>query len=178
MLEQYDRINNLEITDIPDAVENKLEENVIEILKEIDVNVTGNDNEACHQISKIRNHPTKTIVRFVNCRFALKALFNRKILSNINKSFFSLSNIDRFINETLTLENNKIFSPCWQLKCCGLIEKMYSQDCMVQVMSPNIPNQKVHKIYHFNSLSKLFPGFNFVEDSREEDHDVSLQSSY
>ena len=50
-LEQYGRRNNLEITGIPDDVDDqKLEEKVIEILDKIDVNVSSKDVEACHRI--------------------------------------------------------------------------------------------------------------------------------
>ena len=52
-LNQYGRRNNLELTGIPETVEqDDLEEKVIEILKEIDINVKSRDIEACHRIGK------------------------------------------------------------------------------------------------------------------------------
>ena len=52
-LEQHGRRNNLEITGIPDDVDDqKLEEKVIEILDKINVNVSSKDVEACHRIGK------------------------------------------------------------------------------------------------------------------------------
>ena len=48
-LEQYGQRNNLEITGIPDDVDDqKLEGEVIAILGKIDVNVSSKDVEACH----------------------------------------------------------------------------------------------------------------------------------
>ena len=55
-LEQYGRRNNLEITEIPDDVSDKnLKEKVIQVLSEIQVNVSSSDIEACHRIGKSKN---------------------------------------------------------------------------------------------------------------------------
>ena len=69
-LKQYGRINNLEITGIPDTVKNNIPKENIQILNEIDLNATSNNIEGCHQIRKTKNHSTKTIVRFFNQNFA------------------------------------------------------------------------------------------------------------
>ena len=79
LLEQYGRRNNLEMTGIPDDVKDEdLEEKVIKILDKIEVNVTSKDIEACHRVGKSRNNSKKTIIRFVNRKFAKKALANKK----------------------------------------------------------------------------------------------------
>lgn len=98
-------------------------ENIIQILKEIKPNVTSNNIEACYGIGKIKNHSRKATVRFINQEYAKKALFNKKKLSNINKFFFGLSNIDIFVNEKLTPENHKVSFHCRQIKHCDRIEK-------------------------------------------------------
>ena len=55
-LVQYGRRNNLEITGIPDDVDDqKLEEKVIQILDKIDVNVSSKNVEACHRIGKSKS---------------------------------------------------------------------------------------------------------------------------
>ena len=60
-LEQYDQRNNLEITGIPDYVDNQnLEEKVIENLDKTEVNVTNKDIEACHRIGKSKNSSRTT----------------------------------------------------------------------------------------------------------------------
>ena len=65
---QYVRRNNIEISGIPNKVEdNKLEGKVIEILKGIEVEVGEQDIEACHRLpTKNSSENKKTIVRFVN----------------------------------------------------------------------------------------------------------------
>ena len=107
-MEQYGRRNNIEITGIPESVENekleetvvevlnkinlnvsnnnieneKLEETVVEVLNKINLNVSNNNIEACQRLGKQKNKPRKTIIRFVNRKFAKKALLNRKGLKH------------------------------------------------------------------------------------------------
>ena len=51
--QQYNRRNNIEISGIPDTVQdNELEDKVIEILEKIDVKVVNRDVEACHRLQK------------------------------------------------------------------------------------------------------------------------------
>lgn len=84
-LEHYERRNNLEISDIPVTDENKKpEENVIQILNEIDINVTSNGIKTHHRIGKTKNHFKKKLVRLGNQRFAKKALLSKKNLNIMN----------------------------------------------------------------------------------------------
>ena len=62
-LEQYGKRNNLEITGIPDDVSDEnLEEKVIQVLSEIQVNVSSSDVEACHRIGKSKNSSKKKTI--------------------------------------------------------------------------------------------------------------------
>ena len=59
-MEQYGKRNNLEITGIPDDVSDEnLEEKVIQVLSEIQVNVSSSNIEACHRIGKSKNSSKK-----------------------------------------------------------------------------------------------------------------------
>ena len=67
ILEQYGRRNNIEITGIPDTVQdNQLENKVIEIFDAIGVDVKSVNFEDCHGIGKSNNNSKKVIARFVN----------------------------------------------------------------------------------------------------------------
>ena len=126
MLEQYSRRNNLEITKVPENVEDeKLEEKVIEILQKIAVNCTIQAIEACHRIRKlINNSKKKTIMCFFNRKYAKKALLKRKGLSNIDRSLIGLScSSNLFLNENLTPTNSKLASRYSKLKRDGHIKK-------------------------------------------------------
>ena len=177
-LQQYGRRNNLEISGIPDSVTtDDLEDKVIEILSKVDVNVTNNDIEACHRMGKSKNNSKKTIVRFVNRKFAKKALINRKKLITMDKSLLGLSD-NVFINENLTPQNGKIYFHCRQLKRSGKIENTYTRDGIVQITSQSVENGKYLKIYHIQTLYELFPDYDFGKDAKEEDLNISVQSSY
>ena len=50
-VDQYSRRNDVEILGIPQSVsDNQLEEQVVDILKAIDVNITTNETEVCHRL--------------------------------------------------------------------------------------------------------------------------------
>ena len=175
-LEHYGRRNNIEITGIPESIEDqKLEETVVEVLNKIDLNVSNNDIEACHRLGKLNDKPRKTIIRFVNRKFAKKALLNRKELKHIDTSSLKIDNHKVFINENLTRANSKIAFHSRNLKRNSRIEKCYTKDRVV-IASPDLQNGKVIKVLHLNTLMDLFP--NFGNDGRVEDPNDSIQSSY
>ena len=178
-LEQYGRRNNIEITGIPESVEDqKLEETVVEVLNKIYLNVLNNDIEACHRLGKLNDKPRKTIIRFVNRKFAKKALLNRQELKHIDTSSLKIDNHKVFINENLTRANSKIEFHSRNLKRNSLIEKCYTKDRVVHIASPDLQNGKVIKVLHLNTLMDLFPDFDFGNDGRVEDPNDSIQSSY
>ena len=79
---QYNRRNSVEISGIPEEIEQKdLESHVINVFKEAKVKVHGKeldnfDMEACHRIGK----KNVVIARFVNRKFAREALYSGKNL--------------------------------------------------------------------------------------------------
>ena len=137
--EQYGRRNNIEITGIPESVENeKREETVVEVLNKIDLNVSNNDIESCHRLGKQKNKPRKTIIRFVNTKFAKKALLNRKGLKHADTSSLGLDSHEVFINENLTRANSKIAFHSRSLKRNSLIYKCYTKDGVVHIVCPDL----------------------------------------
>ena len=179
-LEQHRRRNNLGITGIPDDVSDEnLEEKVIQVLSEIQVNVSSSDVEACHRIGKSKNSPKKALARFINRKHTKKALINRKGLININKSSRSLSSSDKiFINENLTPMNNQLPSIVGSLNVMVRFYKTYSRDDVIHIVSSNIRDGIVIKMLHMSMLIDIFPDFDFGPDAREEERNESLQSSY
>ena len=169
LLEQYGRRNNLEITGIPDNVSHSdLENKVVGILNSIDVKVTSADIEACHRMGKSKNNSKKTIVRFVNRKFSKQALYNRKRLATVDKSPIGLSNTNIFVNENLTVINNKIAFFCRGLKRDGKIMKTYTFDGIVHICKANTSKPK--KVLHLNELAEMFPEVQFGEDDDDGNH--------
>ena len=90
MLEQYGRRNNIEITGIPDTVQdNELENKIIEIFDAIGVEAKSADFEDCHRVGKSKNNSKKVIARFVNQKVVKNALYKRKHNGTISKTYTS-----------------------------------------------------------------------------------------
>ena len=99
MLEQYGRRNNIEITGIPDTVQdNELENKVIGIFDAIGVEAmsVSIDLEDCHRVEKSKNNSKKFIARFFNQKIVKNALYKRKQLKTIDKSSIGLQNATIF----------------------------------------------------------------------------------
>ena len=144
---------------------------VVEVLNEIQVDVSRSDIEACHRIGRSKNSSKKTIVRFINRKYAKKAFLNRKILGK-NVTYNNI-----FINENITKTNNLIAYNCRKLKRNGMIDKSYSREGVIHISSPQISNGKVIKVLHMNTLFDLFPEYDFNDEVRgenQQEHDDSL----
>ena len=119
----------------------------------------------------------KTILSFLNRKYAKKALINRTKLHNIDKASLGLSN-NAFISENITPRNSKISYHYRRLKRSDKIEKRYTRDGVVHITDENINHGKPVKIYYLDKLTELFPEFDFKEDAKEEDPNASIQSRY
>ena len=103
ILEQYGWRNNIEITVIPDSVQdNQLENTVIEIFNAIGVDAKSVDFEDCHRVGKSKNNSKKVIAILVNRKVVKNALYKRKQLRTIDKTSIGLHNGTIFLYENLT----------------------------------------------------------------------------
>ena len=159
-VEQYDRRNNIEITGIPDDIEDKnLEHSVIEIFKAADIQISHNDVEDCHRIGKPKGNSKKTIVRLVNRKYCKQILYNRRKFKNFDGSKIGMSNTKIFVNENLTNYNHQLAFNCRKLKREKLISKTYSSNGIIHIVQ--ILCNKPVKVFHQSKLDELFPDFNF-----------------
>ena len=162
-LEQYGRRNNLEISGIPDSVDQTdLEDKVVEIFDKIGVDLSNDEIEACHRIGKSKDNSKTTIIHLVNRKKCKSALFNRKKLRNIDTSSINLPNAQIYINENLSPANQALAFYGRKLKRAGLIFNCYTFDGVVQIKRTQ--HEKPKKILHFSILKEMFPEFKFIED--------------
>ena len=92
---QYDRINNIEITGIPENIGDKnLEHSIIEVFKAAVIQTSHNDIEDYRCIEKFKSNSKKTIVRLVNQNFVSrsyiigrksKMLMDQELICQISK---------------------------------------------------------------------------------------------
>ena len=140
---------------IPQSVsDNQLEEKVADILKVIDASITSNGIEACHCLGKKKKN---IIVRVVNRKHCLRALWNNKTLKSIDKNAIGIPNANLFISKNLTPVNSKLAFDCRKLKRDSEIEKCYTINGIVHIAK----NNKLMKIYHLKDLQELFPEYAF-----------------
>ena len=128
-----------------------LEETVISVLSDIEVNVSLNDFEACHEIGK-------PVVRFLNKKHRKKALLNRRKLQNLDKEKHGFSqNTKVLINENLTVMNENIAFNDRKLKRSALVHACFTIDGIARIKKSE--NSKPLKVFHMKILHELFPDF-------------------
>ena len=133
-LEQYNRRNNIEITGIPDNIEDKnLEHSIIEVFKAADIQMSHNDIEDCHRIGKSKGNSKKTIVRLMNRKYWKQILYNRRKFKNFDGSGIGMPNTKIFVNENLTNSNHQLAFNCRKLKREKLISKTYSSNGNIHI---------------------------------------------
>ena len=177
ILEQYGRRNNIEITGIPDSVQdNQLENKVIEIFDAIGVDAKSVNFEDCHRVGKSRNNSEKVIARFVNRKVVKNVLYKRKQLRTIDKTSIGLHNATIFLNENLNSENNKIPGHCRKLKRDGIISKTYTSNGTSIICCNLIKDGKPQKVYHVNDLCEMFPDIDFGNDDNDYSGDQANES--
>ena len=76
------------------------------------------------------------------------------------------------MNENLTPANSRLAFHCRKLEPYGHIDKTYTRDGVVYIR-----HGKVYKILHITTLFDMIPDFDFADDSPDEEHNESLQSS-
>ena len=160
---QYGRRNNIEISGIPDYVNDEdLEETVKDILEEIDVKTKKRDMEACHRLPPTRNNKNKkVIVRFVNRKTCENALKAKKKLLNVNmESLNFYKNTKIYINENLNKYFQYLSFRCRELKSSKIINNYKYQNEMFLIrFDDGMGKEKTTKITDDNQLFNLFPDF-------------------
>ena len=138
--EQYSRRECIDISGIPEAVEDhEVEQHVCNLFKDIGVEVNAkNDIQACHRYGR----KAVVIVKFSNRKTV------RKILDNKSKLPEKI-----FANETLCPRNKVIRGRCGVLKKEGKISNVATRNGMVRIKLLN-SNQYVD-IDHEDDLTEL-----------------------
>ena len=113
----------------------------MDILNEISVDVSPKDIEACHRVGVSKNNSKKTIVRFINRKYAKKALTSRK---NLRKSSSPSCNV--FINENLTVKNNENDFLSRKLNCSGHLTKIYERRNSAYFKSRNTQRKSIKNL--------------------------------
>ena len=147
---QYGRRESVEITGIPETIGQKdLEEAVIDVYNAARITVHGSalspkDVSACHRIGK----KGKTIVRFVNRKFAMEGLVNGKNLKGTNL----YGNTPIYINNSFCREFSYYGYIIRKLKANSLIDGYKIKNGVYHLKT--IGSVRYDEISHINDFAK------------------------
>ena len=146
--EQYSRRECLEIVGIPAEIADKdLESKVCDVMKEIGVDLSGSDIQACHRLRK----KDRTIIKFTNRKKCIKILKNRTKLKGFNRGLHNFPATTKiYVNESLCPYYRGLWGRCKSL----LIDK------------------KIYSFWTFNGILKL--KINENDEAIQITHDVDL----
>ena len=126
--EQYNRRNCVEFSGIPDTInDDKLEDTIIEACKDINIDVSETDIEACHRLPVRRNATNaskRVIVKFVNRKHAESILTKKLTLSSTDFSRLNINN-KVYVNPSLCPYYRYISGRCKDLKCRKMIHHVF-----------------------------------------------------
>ena len=165
-LEQYGRRNNVEFAGIPESYsDDDLEDNLIAVLKEIDVPVDKMDIEACHRLGrKSRNDgaPRRVIIRFVNRKFCYLIHKNKskfKDLTGEQRSKLNLGNNKIYANYSLCKAYGTLWFNAKKLYAAGKIDGFWVSNGAIKInrKGETLPTL----IEHQSDLAAVAPEFDF-----------------
>jgi len=155
---QYNRRNNLEISGIPNHVnDDELETKVIEIFDSINIDVCPNDIEACHRLPPTKNSKTKkTIIRFVNRKLCVNIMEAKKNLkqTDIKKLGFPDDTL-LYINPNLNRYFQRLLWKCRTLKRRNKILSFKFQNESVLIKKSQ--SERFIKLTGEKHIDDLFP---------------------
>ena len=147
-LDQYGRRENVEFCNIPETVtQEQLQKHVIDVMKTVNVTVTGKDIHAVHRIGKKSSRPRNVIIRFVNRKTAFALLKNKKKLNNTQYKNY-------YITENLCPFNKKIFNTLYKRKKNKEIHSLWTYNGNVFVKVRDGDDRVL--VQHLDDIEDLF----------------------
>ena len=151
--EQYNRCNYVEFSDIPDTInDDKLEDTIMKACKDVNMDVSETDIEACHRLSIRRNATNvskKVIVKFVNRKHTESILSNKFTLSSMDFSRLNINN-KVYVNPFLCPYYRYLWGRCKDLQRRKMIHHVF---CLGSVVAIELTDKSLPlKIYHNSDI--------------------------
>ena len=157
---QHNRKNNIEISGLPDVIEDDiLESTVVSILnkivdKPIDASI---EVEACHRIGGKRGFKG-TLIRFVNRKRSDEIKSNRSKMNQVNLETFNIPAHNKiYLNDNLSPYFKSIAYKCHSLKRRDLIIQSKIDKGLVKIKKGSL----WITVHHETVLTNLFPDIDF-----------------
>ena len=160
--DQYTRRNNIEIAGIPNDIDDRnLENKVVTLMKNLNIQVSPNDIEACHRLNaESENAPKRTIVRFVNRKFVNQLLSKRKALKSKKLDKIGLHRHRLYLNENLCSYYYKIWKKARLLFKHGLITRFWTYNGIPYVKVSENDDHPI-QLSSMEKLASSFTNFDF-----------------
>ena len=151
--EQYNRCNCVEFFGIPDTFnDDNLKHTIIEPCKDINIDVSETDIEACHRLLVRRNATNaskRVIVKFVNRKHAESILTKKFTLSSTDFSRLNINN-KVYVNPSLYPYYRYLWGLCKDLQRRKMIHHVF---CLGSVVAIKLTDQSLPlKIYHDSDI--------------------------
>ncbi|KAH7979981.1 hypothetical protein HPB49_012420 [Dermacentor silvarum] len=141
-LEQYSRMNNVEIKGIPTSQGEDCRAILKRIGDAIELPILTTDIDTAHRVAS-RSNEKSIIVRF--CSSNKKNEFIRKARrARLRTGFTGGTNIPIYVNDHLTIDNKKVFSKALALKKENKWKYLWTENC--QIKARKTDDSKVYRI--------------------------------
>ena len=129
---QYSRRECLELSGIPETIENKdLEGTVLGIFEKLGVMVDPSNVEDCHWIKSSKG-PKKAIVKLSRRKDANKIRLLKKGLKGMNLSSLGI-NVTVYINDSLCISYKMLWGKCRKLLLNKYIHSFWVTNCTIKL---------------------------------------------
>ena len=153
---QYSRRECLEISGIPENIENKdLENLTLQIFEKIDISVDPEHTEDCHWVKTQRSK--KVVIKLSIQRIRSK----KNKLKGKNPTSLGI-NTPVYINDSLCIYYKKLWVKCKKLHNNKLIYAFWTSNDFIKVKVSK--NDNNHIITHDVDLEELFPNNELIKD--------------
>ena len=134
--EQYNRRNCVELSSIPDIItDDNLEDKIIEACKDINIDLSEKDIEACHRLPVRRNATNvskRVIVKFVNQKHAESILSKKFTLSSTDFSRLNINN-KVYVNPSFCPYYHYLWGRCIDLQRRKMIPHVFVWEVLQQL---------------------------------------------
>ena len=169
--DQYQRRNNIEISGIPHAFDENLEEVCISLINSIihepgkpieEEEVIGTyDIEGCHRLKTTNKDGTKnTILRFINRKVCEDIMSNKKTVKELEREDLGDNVRNIYFNDNLNSYYKNLAAKCRRLKKKRQISDTFISNGTVRI---KLKDNTMRVITHQHDLDKLFPNFVYFE---------------
>lgn len=108
-LEQYSRVNNVEIVGLPESSTEDCKKIICDIASELQVDVQENDISTAHRLPNPNGKPPSIIAQFISREKKQAFIKNKTLLITNNNKFKNIKTVSKiFINEHLTPYNKSL----------------------------------------------------------------------